>query len=109
MPPTCCRNDAVSGDTRDAPRRDRAGWRGWLGLVAGACAMLVVWLVVLPWFAGLPPIRRHIQFMQEKKIDPNAMYYTELETMTEMIDRVRRLRRGEHVPGWSRSEPTRES
>lgn len=77
MPPMCCSDDLASSD------RDRAAPRphGWLRLCLAVAVILLLWLIVLPWLADQPPVRRHIEFLEQRRIDPSAMFYTELETL----------------------------
>ena len=48
-------------------------------------AIAVVWLVVLPWTARQPAVRKHLQWLDSQGIDPSAMYYTELEVMDQIL------------------------
>jgi len=63
-----------------------------------ACLVLVgiVWLVVLPWVAGRPAMRRHRQWLDDRGIDPGAMYYTELDAMEPILDRLNKQMRENH-------------
>jgi hypothetical protein len=49
----------------------------------------VVWLVLLPRYARQPAMRNHLQWLDDQKIDPSAMYYTELEAMEQILARER--------------------
>jgi len=44
-------------------------------------AIGVVWGVVLPWLGRWPPIGRHVATMESRKVNPAAMYYTELDRL----------------------------
>jgi len=62
--------------------------RARLALAAGAVALL--WLVVLPRIARLPPVDRHLRAMEEGEVNAAAMVYTELEripTRREWVER----------------------
>ncbi len=48
-------------------------------LVAVAMLLMAVWLGVLPWVGRLPRVSDHIEHMKQKRIHPDAMFYTELE------------------------------
>jgi hypothetical protein len=50
----------------------------------------VVWTWGLPWLAQRPQLRRQLQFLDSRGIDPSAMYYTELELMKEILHRIER-------------------
>ena len=57
------------------PRR----WAAWLKLAVCSGALAGVWLFVLPWMATIPPVAEHISRMEQKNINVDAMFYTELE------------------------------
>jgi hypothetical protein len=69
-------------------------------LAVGLTAILVIWLAVLPRIADQPPVRRHIEFLEQRQIDPSAMFYTELEPMGEIRTRVAQIRRQHPAPFW---------
>lgn len=50
-------------------------------LAFGFVIMAVVWCGLLPWLLTLGPVARHIGLMEERGVDPAAMYYTELERL----------------------------
>jgi hypothetical protein len=54
--------------------------------------MAAIWLIVLPWVAARPAIQQRIRFFEQQRIDPSAMFYTEVEMMEEVQDRIDRLR-----------------
>jgi len=74
--------------------------RGWMQLAIGLAAILVLWLAVLPWIADQPPVRRHIEFLEQRRIDPSAVFYTELEPMGEIRARMTRIRRNHPASFW---------
>ncbi len=47
-----------------------------------------VWLLVLPWLARQPSVNTQLQWLDEQRIDPSAMYYTELEAMKPILARL---------------------
>lgn len=61
---------------------------GLVRLLAWACALAVIWLVVLPWLAGTRRMQRELDWLDQRGIDPSAMYYTELEAMKPILRRV---------------------
>ena len=62
-----------------------------VALLIGAFAVIgLVWCVVLPWVATLPEMQRQLTFLDERGIDPSAMFYTELEVMTPILDELER-------------------
>ncbi|MFG0290656.1 MAG: hypothetical protein ACF8CQ_20950 [Rhodopirellula sp. JB044] len=50
----------------------------------------IVWLVLLPAYARQPKMQRHLRWLDEKGIDPSAMYYTELDIMDDILAKQRR-------------------
>ena len=69
-------------------------------LAVGMAAILILWLAVLPRIADQPAVQRHIEFLEQQRIDPSAMFYTELEPMAEVRTRVARIRRNHPAPFW---------
>ncbi|QDV25113.1 hypothetical protein [Aureliella helgolandensis] len=59
---------------------------GQLGLAI--VALGIVWLGILPWVAQQPRVKARLEWLDEKRIDPSAMYYTELEIMESIIKRL---------------------
>lgn len=55
--------------------------RAALRLVAGAAIMSAVWCGLLPRLLSFAPVARHVRLMEERGVDPAAMYYTELERL----------------------------
>lgn len=65
------------------------GWRLRVARLAAACAVVAaIWLILLPALARLRPIHDHIERMERARIDPSAMFYTEIEGMDEIRARV---------------------
>ena len=56
-----------------------------LRLLMGLATIAVVWLLILPRAAELPSVNKRLRFLDEKEIDPSAMFYTELEVMDEIL------------------------
>lgn len=59
-----------------------------LKLLVGGGAVAAAWLIVLPWMARQPAERASWQVLQQSRIDPSAMYYTELEAMEPILQRL---------------------
>ncbi len=53
--------------------------RGKFQLALAASAILLVWLVVLPWLGRRGELRRAIDRNEAAGIDPSALFYTDLE------------------------------
>ena len=52
------------------------------------CAMVIIavtWCYLLPLATKQPVVRQRIDFLDDKGIDPTAMFYTDLEIMDEII------------------------
>jgi len=62
--------------------------RGGLALLTSGVAIGLVWLVVLPWLSSLPSQSAYIDWLREKRIDPSARYYTEVEAMEPILRRL---------------------
>ena len=45
----------------------------------------LIWCVLLPLLAGTAQVRSRLDFLEENRIDPSAMYYTDLEIMDEIL------------------------
>jgi len=50
-------------------------------LLAGSVLVALVWCGLLPRLLTLGPVYRHVALMEERGVDPSAMYYTELERL----------------------------
>ena len=50
-------------------------------LLAGSVLVSLVWCGLLPRLLTLGPVHRHVALMEERGVDPSAMYYTELERL----------------------------
>lgn len=62
--------------------------RGRISLAAWSAAIAVGWIVVLPWLSALPGQKANIDWLKEQKIDPSARYYTEVEAMEPILERL---------------------
>lgn len=60
---------------------------GWLGVLT------LTWCVALPWIGRHPAIARHIEHQEEQRIDPSAMFYSELEIVPSIAHRIERLQK----------------
>lgn len=50
-------------------------------LAAGGAIVAAVWCGLLPRLLTFAPVARHVRLMEERGVDPAAMYYTELERL----------------------------
>jgi hypothetical protein len=55
--------------------------KGWSSLCQGVSAILIVWILVLPWIGSRQWVRSRIEYLDRHGIDPAALYYTDLEAM----------------------------
>jgi len=62
--------------------------RGRWQLAVAAVLLGVLWLGVLPWLGRLPSVESRRQWLDERRIDPSAMFYTELEAMDPILKRL---------------------
>ena len=62
-----------------------------LGLIrlAGFSLMAaVVWLLVLPRLSRVPSVAARLEWLDEQRVDPSAMYYTEVEALKPVLQRL---------------------
>lgn len=80
--------------TQTKPSRSNAATRGeralagWGSLCAATALIVLVWMVVLPSLAEHPDLKARIRFLDERGIDPAAMFYTELDCLEDVLDRL---------------------
>ena len=55
--------------------------RAVVRLVVGGMLIAAVWCGLFPRLLEWPPVARHVALMEERRVDPSAMYYTELERL----------------------------
>lgn len=68
---------------------------GVIGLLLSTGVVAVLWLVALPWYANRPAMNDHLHWLESRGIDPSAMYYTELDAMKPILDRLNRQQRAQ--------------
>ncbi|MEQ9406193.1 MAG: hypothetical protein RIK87_00645 [Fuerstiella sp.] len=66
------------------------GRSGILVLAMLLCVIGLIWLIVLPHMAQQPQMKAHLNWLNARGIDPSAMYYTELEAMEPILQRLER-------------------
>lgn len=87
------------------PEARSAGYarlRGRLQLLAVCLLLAAVWLLVLPWAARQPGMRDAIRRNEALGIDPAATYYTELDAMDTILQRMQSLHRSRSRVLWHR-------
>ena len=55
--------------------------RAVVRLVAGGGLVAALWCGLFPRLLEVGPVKRHVALMEERRVDPSAMYYTELERL----------------------------
>jgi len=63
--------------------RNRWAWFLFLTVSLG-----IIWLVILPRAAEIPHLHSEIKFLEQKKIDPTAMFYSDLETIEQTVQNI---------------------
>ena len=56
-------------------------------------AVAAIWLIALPMVGRSSIVAARIDWLDKKKVDPSAMYYTELEAMGPILERLAREQR----------------
>jgi hypothetical protein len=59
-----------------------------LKLLLASAVIAGAWLVALPWIARLPAQNESWRALEAAGIDPSAMYYSELEAMAPILNRL---------------------
>jgi len=59
-----------------------------LVLTAATICVGLIWCVLLPWLAEFQVVEERLKFLDDRGIDPSAMYYTELDAMDAILDRI---------------------
>lgn len=60
----------------------------WRRLSVCLATLASFWLIVLPWLSVRPPMSDRLEWLEDQKIDPSAMYYTELEVLKPVLERL---------------------
>ncbi len=72
--------------------------RGRIRFLLALSLIAAVWLLALPWLASVDSVHKHLQFLEARRINPGAMYYTELEAMTPILQRLHGQPTGAEAP-----------
>lgn len=73
-------------------KKSSSNARGPAWLVVAIVAIATVWGIVLPVASTQPLVKQRIDWLRHERIDPNAMYYTDLEVMQDILSRGELLR-----------------
>jgi len=71
--------------------KPRRNMRGWAQLWAACGLIAVVWIGVLPRLAESPRVQARLEYLEARRIDPSAMFYTELEGLDRVLGRLERF------------------
>ena len=77
---------ATLNSKRNPPETDQhhGAWK----LAAAVMTIACLWCIVLPWYASQPAMKEHLQFLDDRGIDPSAMFYTELDAMDAILEKI---------------------
>ncbi|PQO39088.1 hypothetical protein C5Y96_04295 [Blastopirellula marina] len=56
-------------------------YRGWIALAVTGLCITAIWGIVLPALAQTEVVREREAFLEANRINPAAMFYTELECL----------------------------
>ena len=77
-------------------------------LCLGVSAILIVWMLVLPWVGSRQSVRLQIENLDRRGIDPAAIYYTDLEAMERIESDVAAISQAHPDAFWSISSAATE-
>ncbi len=60
----------------------------WTVLMTIALGVGIIWCSLLPWIATRPATRQRLNFLDQRGIDPSAMFYTELKAMDRILEKI---------------------
>ena len=78
----------------------RAGRRRWIRFAAAWGLLGLVWLVLLPWLGGQERIQRHRQRLDRAGVNAGALYYTDLEMLPLLLQRLNEVHRKQPDALW---------
>ena len=61
--------------------------QGFGRLVIGCVCIIAAWGYLLPLLATTNLIEQRLEFLEDREIDPSAMFYTELSIMDRILDK----------------------
>lgn len=82
--------------------------KGRLSLCLGVSAILIVWMLVLPWIGSRQSVRTQIENLNRRGIDPAALYYTDLEAMERIEAEIAAISQAHPDAFWRISSATAE-
>jgi biopolymer transport protein ExbB/TolQ len=80
----------------------------WSVLSLASASILFTWTVILPWIGDWHAVRGRIDFLDERGIDPAALYYTDLDVMAEIEANIAALENAHPEAFWRLQKSRRE-
>lgn len=62
--------------------------QGLIRLATISAVAAVIWMLVLPLLSTLPQVAAHLQWLEDQRVDPSAMYYTEVDALKPVLQRL---------------------
>ena len=72
------------------PLNAKSNRSGIWQLISVCAAIACLWCIALPWYARQPDMKKHLMFLEDRGIDPSAMFYTELDAMDPILEKLER-------------------
>lgn len=63
----------------------------WIRLLSLTTMLCILWLVILPRAAEIPQLQSEIEFFEQRKIDPSAMFYSDLENIEQTVHDINKF------------------
>ncbi len=82
--------------------------KGRSSLCLGVSAILIVWMLVLPWIGSRQSVHAQIEYLDRRGIDPAALYYTALEAMERIESDIAAISQAHPDAFWSISSAATE-
>lgn len=86
--------------SRSLHQPGRSKKRQWGTFLLLTASLSLLWLVILPRAAEIPQLRSDIDFLEQKKIDPTAMFYSDLETIEDTVQNIRNFHQENPLALW---------
>lgn len=62
--------------------------QGLMRLAGITVVAAVTWLILLPLLSMFPPMSERLQWLDDQHVDPSAMYYTEVDALKPVLQRL---------------------
>ncbi len=76
---------STASQTGDQAKRT---FGSWCRLLAVTLMVGIVWCWILPYLAKQPQVKERLVFLDERGIDPSAMFYTDLDSMEPLLKQL---------------------